>query len=138
MGDGSVRHSNIAVVQEIYAAFSRGDIDAILRRLCDDVVWSEPENPFNPAGGTRHGHDGFLEWIRVGQESETIELLEPQRFLADENGVTVVGRLRCRANATGRTYESDFVHLVTLRDLKISAFQEFFDTYAAGEAFRLQ
>jgi len=138
MGDGSVRHNNIAVVQEVYAAFSRGDIDAILGRLCDDVVWSEPENPFNPAGGTRHGHNGFLEWIRVGRESERIELLEPHRFLADENGVAVVGRMRCRANATGRTYESDFVHLVTLRDGKISAFQEFFDTYAAGEAFRAQ
>jgi ketosteroid isomerase-like protein len=28
------------------------------------------------------------------------------------------------------------VHLVTVRSGKIAKFQEFFDTYAAGEAFR--
>jgi ketosteroid isomerase-like protein len=33
-------------------------------------------------------------------------------------------------------YETDFVHLVTFRDGKIARFQEFFDTYAASEAFR--
>jgi ketosteroid isomerase-like protein len=33
-------------------------------------------------------------------------------------------------------YESDFVHLVQFRNGMITRFQEFFDTYAAGEAFR--
>jgi ketosteroid isomerase-like protein len=36
---------------------------------------------------------------------------------------------------TGKVYESDFVHLVTLADGRVTKFQEFFDTYAAGEAF---
>ena len=39
------------------------------------------------------------------------------------------------AKPTGRTYETDFVHLITFRDGKIRRFQEFFDTYAAAEAF---
>ena len=33
-------------------------------------------------------------------------------------------------------YKTDFVHVVTFRDGKIARFQEFFDTYVAGEAFR--
>jgi len=36
----------------------------------------------------------------------------------------------------GKVYESDFVHLVTLQSDRVTKFQEFFDTYAAGEAFR--
>lgn len=32
--------------------------------------------------------------------------------------------------------EQCFVHLVTIEGGKITRFQEFFDTYAAGEAFR--
>jgi ketosteroid isomerase-like protein len=40
------------------------------------------------------------------------------------------------ARPAGRIYESDFVHLVTFKDGKIVRFQEFFDTYLAGEAFR--
>jgi len=34
------------------------------------------------------------------------------------------------------TYDSDFVHVVTLKVGKITHFQEFFDTCAAAEAFR--
>jgi uncharacterized protein len=48
----------------------------------------------------------------------------------------VIGHTTCRAIPTGRTYETDFVHLVRLRDGKVVRFQEFFDTWAAAEAFR--
>lgn len=128
--------NNLAVVQDVYAAFARRDLQAILAHLSPDVVWAEPENPFNPAGGTRHGHAGFLEWARIGHEAEDTEVLDPQLFLTGEDAVAVVGRLRCRAKRTGRSYESDFVHLVRFRDGMITRFQEFFDTHAAGEAFR--
>src|ERR1700690_105886 len=117
--------SNIDLVTEVYAAFARRDMSAILARLSPDVVWGEPENPFNPAGGTRHGHAGFLEWARIGRDAEDIEVLSPQRFLANEDSVGVVGHMRCRAKNTGRIYESDFVHLVVCRDGKIVLFQEF-------------
>jgi uncharacterized protein len=123
-------------VQDLYAAFQRGDVAALLAMLAPDVEWLEPENPFNPAAGTRRGQAGFLEWLRVGHESEQILALEPRQFLADETSVAVVGHTKCRARSTGRVYETDFVHLVTFREGKVVRFQEFFDTYAAGEAFR--
>ena len=104
--------------------------------LCPDVEWCEPENPFNPAAGHRRGSAGFLEWLRIGRESEEIITLEPRSFLSDNDSVAVVGYSKCLAKPTGRTYETDFVHLITFRDGKIRRFQEFFDTYAAAEAFR--
>jgi ketosteroid isomerase-like protein len=127
---------NVTVVQALYAAFGRRDIPAILAVLSPDVEWSEPENPFNPCGGTRRGHAGFLEWARIGNESEEVIVLEPRLFLTGVDSVAVVGRTRCRAKSTGRTYETDFVHLVRFRQGLIVRFQEFFDTFAAGEAFR--
>ena len=54
-------NANIKVVRELDAAFQRGDVSAILELLSPDVEWSEPDNPFNPAGGTRRGQAGFLE-----------------------------------------------------------------------------
>jgi ketosteroid isomerase-like protein len=128
--------ANVAVVRALYAAFARRDIAAILALLDPDVVWGEPANPFNPAAGTRHGHAGFLEWLQVGREAEEILALEPRRFLADAEAVAVVGFSRCLARPTGRTYETDFVHLCVLRNGKVVRFQEFFDTFAAAEAFR--
>jgi ketosteroid isomerase-like protein len=129
-------HANVEIVQRIYAAFARRDIPAILAMLSPDVEWGEPPNPFNPAGGTRRGHEGFLEWIEIGRQSEDIVVLEPRKMLVDDDSVAVVGFMRCRAITTGKEYESDFVHVVTLEAGKVAKFQEFFDTYAAGEAFR--
>jgi uncharacterized protein len=131
-----VSSSNIRAVQELYAAFGNRDIKAILAMLSDDVEWGEPSNPFNPAGGTRHGHAGFLEWASIGREAEDIVVLEPRQFLSDKDSVAVVGYTKCVAKPTGKSYETDFVHLFTFKDGKIVRFKEFFDTYAAGEAFR--
>lgn len=50
--------------------------------------------------------------------------------------VAVIGFTKCLAKSTGKTYESDFVHLVSLKDCKIVRFKEFFDTYITNEAFR--
>ena len=63
---------SIDAVQELYAAFERRDIPAMLALLAPDVVWSEPDNPFNPAAGTHRGHQGFLEWVQIGREAEEI------------------------------------------------------------------
>ena len=57
-------------------------------------------------------------------------------MLTDFDSVAVVGFMKCRAISTGKIYESDFVHLVTIKNGKVIKFQEFFDTYLAGEAFK--
>lgn len=127
---------NAAIVQAMYAEFARRDTSAILARLARDVVWAEPDNPLNPAAGTRHGHAGFLEWARVGSESEEILSLDVRQIMAETDTVIVIGHTQCKVRITGKTYDTDFVHLITLHNGQVSRFQEFFDTYAAAEAFR--
>ena len=130
------QEENIRIVQQLYAAFAERDINTIVGLLSSEVEWGEPENPFNPAGGTRHSHQGFLEWLNIGRQAEDIQVLEPRKMLTDDDSVAVVGYMKCLAIPTGKTYESDFVHLVTIKGGKVTKFQEFFDTYIAGEAFR--
>ena len=126
----------VALVRSLYDAFSRRDIPAILRVLSPDVEWGEPENPYNPAAGTRRGHSGFLEWLRIGRESEEILDVTIDRILTDDVGVAVAGRTRCRVRSTGRTYATEFVHLISFEGARIVRFRELFDTFAAAEAFR--
>lgn len=127
---------NINIVQNLYSSFSGKNFNAILEMLSPDVEWGEPSNPFNPASGTRYGHEGFLEWINIGRQSEDILELQPKKMLTDIDSVAVVGFIKCRAISTGKIYESDFVHLITIKNGKVIKFQEFFDTYSAGEAFK--
>ena len=128
---------NIRMVQQLYSAFARRDINAMMEMLSPDVEWGEPSNPFNPAGGTRYGHEGFSEWLSIGRQAEDILALEPRKMLTDNDSVAIVGYMKCMAIPTGKVYESDFVHVATINDGKIVKFQEFFDTYAAGEAFKM-
>ncbi|MEZ4960654.1 MAG: nuclear transport factor 2 family protein [Saprospiraceae bacterium] len=128
--------TNLAIVKQLYDAFSRKDINSLLELLHEDVEWGEPENPYNPCGGTRKGHAGFLEWLNIGKNAEDILLLNPQKFLTDADSVAVIGNMKCKAIKTQKIYESDFVHFIVIRHQKIWKFQEFFDTYIAGEAFR--
>lgn len=122
----------------MYQAFRERNVEAMLGFISSDVQWGEPDNPFNPAAGTRHGHAGFLKWLQIGSESEDILALELRQFLTDGETVAAVGFARCRAKSTGKTYETDFVHVATFRDGKIIRLQEFFDTYVAAEAFRFK
>lgn len=129
-------NNNIELIQQLYQAFSQKDIVSILGFLDEGVEWGEPENPYNPAGGTRKGHSGFMEWLNIGKNAEDILVLEPKRFLTDNDSVAVIGYMKCRARTTGKIYESDFVHWAEIKNNKIIRFQEFFDTYIAGEAFK--
>jgi ketosteroid isomerase-like protein len=95
-------NTNVNQVMNLYEAFARKDINAILNFISEDVEWGEPENPYNPAGGTRKGHSGFLEWLNIGKNAEDILMLEPKRFLTDNDSVAVIGYMKCLAKATGK------------------------------------
>jgi uncharacterized protein len=136
LGPDRSTEDHLATVRRLYDAFARRSIDEILPLLSPDVEWGEPENPLNPASGMRYGHAGFLEWARIGAGAEDILSLVPRMELTGPDAVAVVGHARCRARPTGRVYDTDFVHLVEFRGGQIVRFQEFFDTFAAAEAFR--
>jgi SnoaL-like domain len=88
--------SNAEIARGLYAAFVRRDIPAILALLTDDVEWGEPENPYNPAAGTRHGHSGFLEWLAIGRDAEDITA-----DAADHCGALISRRARSLTRSIG-------------------------------------
>ena len=141
MSDGSVNGSvepTRRVVEAAYRAFGARDIDALLELLSPDVTWGEPDNPHIPSAGTRHGLPGVIEWLQVGNQTEAIVALDPTRILVDGDTAAVIGHTKVIARSTGRSYATEFVHLVTVRDGKVVSFQEFFDTWVAAEAFRAE
>ena len=48
---------NIKVVQEAYASFGRGDIEALLGSLDENVEWVLPGEGLIPQAGTYRGRD---------------------------------------------------------------------------------
>ena len=127
---------NIAVAQKGYHNFKTGNIAALVNQAADDIMWQLPEVEGVALSGTRTGKDGLFEFFAtVTRDQQAIEF-EPREFVAQNDKVVVLGHYRWRVRETGREFESDFVHVFTVRDGKFAAFREHFDTAAAAAAYR--
>lgn len=118
------------VVQQAYAAFGRGDIDAILGMLTDDIEWRFLASEGVPSAGRFSGKRQVQQWF--GRLAETDEILkfEPREFLEGPNHVTVLGWEQTRPRPKGRVFESEWVHVFTFRDGKVSRWIGTLDTAA--------
>jgi ketosteroid isomerase-like protein len=128
--------NNVQVVQDAYGKFTSGDIEGLLNLLSEDVHWQTPEIENAPFGGTRRGLDGVGEFFASLAESEETTRFEPTEFIAQGDRVVVLGKYGATVRETGRSYESDWVHVFTVRDGKILNFVEFFDNALASRAFQ--
>lgn len=123
----------IETVQEIYAAFGSGDLDAILARVTDDVDWaSEPDSTIAPWHGVRHGKDELPSFF--GALASTVEVLEftPLAFTSSETDVMAVIRFGIKAPATGRSATMDLHHWWRFRDGKACFYRGTEDTAATA------
>lgn len=128
---------NVQIVKEAYAAFTRGDIPAILNALTDDVVWFLPgPTDIVPVAGERRGREQVGQFFSTLDENQEALQFEPQEFIAQGEKVVVLGHYRWRIKPTGRVFASEWVHVFTLRDGKVVGFHEYYDTAAIVEAYR--
>ena len=127
---------NVRIVQNAYDAFKRGDIEGLLQLVADDVEWITPgPSDIMPAAGHRRGREGVAEFFSSLSAQEDVELFEPQEYIAQGEKVVALAKYRGRVKATGRTAETDLVHVFDIKDGKVQRFREFFDTAAVLGAF---
>jgi ketosteroid isomerase-like protein len=99
-------------VQEIYAAFGRGDVPAILERLSPDVEWEYDASPTEvPWLQPRKGRAGAAEFFASLANLE-FQHFEPRMFLAEGSTVVVLVDVDATVLKTGlRAREIDEVHI---------------------------
>lgn len=126
---------NVQVVRDLFAAYKRGDIDAILNGLTEDVTWEMPGPPHVPAAGRRFGPGQVEDFFGTLRTTIDRLVVEPREFIAQGDKVAVIGHSAGRAKSTGREYVTDFVMVFTMRGGKVAEFREYLDTAALGAAF---
>lgn len=126
---------NLRIVQEGYAAFGRGDIAAALSNYANNVDWAMPGSPdIFPYAGKRRGVEQVAQFYSTFAQTEEVEQMDLQDFIAQGDKVLVFGHYKGRVKSTGRSYTKDFIHAITLRDGKVAKFREYIasdDMYAA-------
>jgi ketosteroid isomerase-like protein len=128
---------SVAFVQSIYAAFGRGDVAAILAACQPDVVWHDVGRPADfPTFGPRHGLEAVQDFFGLLAVELEFQDFAPKSFHDAGDTVFVMGRSRLLVRRTGRTIETGWVHVFTLKDGKLAAFAEYADTAQFADAFR--
>ena len=122
---------NIGLVQKGYDAFGRGDINGLLSLLDANVEWTSPGASDLPTAGTRRGLAQVGEFFKTVGEIFEFESFEPQTFIADGDRVVVLGVDQIKVKGgSGKQLKESWCHVFTIRNGKISAFQEYIDTAA--------
>lgn len=128
--------TNTQIVQDAYGKFGSGDIPGLLGMLSADVDWRVPEIEGSTFGGGWQGQEAVGRFFGALVEDEDITEFEPREFIAEGDKVVVLGRSTATVRATGKTYQTDWVHIFTVSDGKITKFHEFFDNAAATRAYQ--
>lgn len=121
--------ANQAVVEALYAAFAQGDGPGIAAVLSPDLMWIEAEGgPYadlNPYEGPQAVFEGVFG--RIGAAFSGFAAT-PVSYWPSGDRVFVEGRYTGTHIATGEVLDAQFVHVFTVRDGVIVAFQQYTDT----------
>jgi uncharacterized protein len=128
---------NIKTIEQVYDAFGRGDVAAILDVVTDDVNWgSETASTVAPWYGARHGKDGVAKFFADFGAAMEVQEFTPLSLAANDRDVFALVRLRSTSRATGRSVAMDLHHVFTFREGKISYYRGTEDTAQTEAALR--
>ncbi|WP_370330925.1 nuclear transport factor 2 family protein [Mycolicibacterium hippocampi] len=126
---------NIDATEAIYAAIPAGDLDGALVHLDPEIRITYYGTPAIPYAGDYRGIDEALTFFsRVGTAIEIVEM-QAWKFIAEGDDLAAWGRQRFRRRDTGREWESEFAHIITLRDGRWLHFRDFMNSALTHLAF---
>jgi hypothetical protein len=122
--------SATAIVQEIYQAFGRGDVSGVLAHVADQVDWEFVGSSKLPYAGSRRNRQAVTDFFAAVAKADEIHAFEPREFLESGDHVTVLGWERSTARDTGQAFESEWAHVFTVTNGKVTRWRGFFNTAA--------
>jgi len=126
---------NIQTVKDFFAAIGRGDRQALLALVAEDIKWIIPGEDW-PLAGTYRGHAGLADLLDTASRSMETST-EPREFVAQGDRVLVVGFASGKVKATNKPFEDDWIFAITVRDGRLTRIQEYIDTQALARAAQM-
>jgi uncharacterized protein len=127
---------NLETVRRAFTALGKNDVERFIRLLSPDVEWRAPgPTDILPFAGVHKGPRAVAEWWRLLGECEEAIRFEPKEFIPYEDKVIVIGDSDMRVRKTGKELSAEWVQIYTLKDGKICAFNEFYDTAQEVEGY---
>ena len=122
--------SNIELAHKAYAAFGAGDLATLVGLCATDVDWKHIGPEKVAYMGQKHGHQGVRDFFAALATADNIQEFAPQEFIDGGDHVTVLGREKTTATETGKTFESEWIHVFTFKAGKVCRWRGWYDTAA--------
>ena len=120
----------ITIVKQAYEGFGRGDVPAILNLVADEVDWEFVGSKNLPYAGRRKNHKEVADFFAAVARADDIHVFEPREFIEASEHVTVLGWENSTARDTNKKFESEWVHVFTVKKGKITRWRGFINTAA--------
>jgi uncharacterized protein len=122
-------------ITNLYAAFARGDVPAVLAAMAPDISWTEAEG--FPYGGTYVGPDAVLQnvFMKLGSEWDGYSAV-PRELIANADTVIAIGEYSGAYKATGKSFRAPFVHVWKFGGDHIISFTQHTDTAVVQRALQ--
>lgn len=122
--------NNADLLKSLYAAFAQGDMPTVLGAMDPQIKWHEAEgNPYMPSGEPFVGPDEVLNklFMRLGEEWDGFTVT-PNKYTDAGDIVVVEGRYSGTFKATGASADTQFCHIWTVANGKVTNFQQYVNT----------
>ena len=128
--------ANSKVIEDIYAAFARGDIPFILERLSTDVQFDNSDLPEMPHGGTYRGKDGVGKFFANIGGAIDVKSFEAKSYLSSGDEVMTTGVWSGVARNTGKPFTSQWAMRFFVKNGKVTYAHVYEDTAVTAAALR--
>ncbi|MEO5923073.1 MAG: nuclear transport factor 2 family protein [Bryobacteraceae bacterium] len=120
---------NIQVIRNFYDGISRGDVATVLGLMDPKVEWNEAEHFIYADNSPYIGPDAVLNgvFMRLMTQWEGFKAI-PEQFIGMGDTVAVTGRYHGTYRETEKTVSAQMVHVFTVKDGKLTRFQQYTDT----------
>jgi ketosteroid isomerase-like protein len=104
--------SNADLVRELYAAFGRGDVPALLAMLDEEIEWHAPPNL--PHGGDFHGREAVGAFFQgIGELWESLEV-DLEAVVSSGDRVVALAGAHGRLSGSGEEAAYSAAHVWTI------------------------
>ena len=129
---------NVRLMKNLYDAFGRGEIPAVLGAMSPDIHWYQAEgNPYRPSGEAWVGPEAVLNnlFTRIGAEWDGFAV-HTKSFHDAGSSVIVEARYSGTFKATGKSMDTQVCHVWDVKDGKVTRFQQYVDTAKLQDVMR--
>lgn len=120
------------VVDKMLAAFSDGNVEAIVETVSEDTLWIYHGTQVIPKGEYR-GKEGVRKFFTSILNGTEVLKFEAEQFIIQDNVVVILGNEHQRVKRSGKELKQKWVQIYTVENNLITKMEEFATSEVVGQ-----